>query len=173
MMSSAPLMSLSYPSNAEEMKHKSGNLRQVRRCKALFITVVPSPYQRDLFGALAARDEIDLSVCYLEAASPDSPWPEVPLRPFERIMPGFWIPFGAGRAHVNWGLPDLLEPDFVIVSTYTTVTGQWLMRRLRGKRWLFWGERMSRNVGLRELIQRKLTEPISCASGVVGIGRAA
>jgi hypothetical protein len=28
------------------------------------ISVVPSPYQRDLFGALAARPEVDLSVFY-------------------------------------------------------------------------------------------------------------
>ena len=38
-----------------------------RRHKALFITIVPSPYQRDLFGALAAREDVDLRVCYMEA----------------------------------------------------------------------------------------------------------
>jgi glycosyltransferase involved in cell wall biosynthesis len=144
------------------------------RHKALFITVVPSPYQRDLFGALAAREDVDLKVCYMEAASPDSPWPEKPLRPFERIMPGFWVPFGNARGHVNWGLPDLSEPDVVVVSTFTSLTGQWLMRcRLRHKPWLFWGERLRRNAGLKELIQRKLAAPISHASGVIGIGRAA
>ena len=58
-----------------------------RRHKALFFTIVPSPYQRDLFEALAGREDVDLSVCYMEAASPDSPWPEKSLRPFERITP--------------------------------------------------------------------------------------
>src|SRR5262245_55360283 len=145
-----------------------------RRHRATFVTIVPSPYQRDLFTALAARDDVELQVCYMEAASPDSPWPEKSLRPFERIMPGFWLPFGGARGHVNWGLPDLSEPDVVVLSTFTSLTGQWLMRgRLRRKRWLFWGERLHRNSGMKQLIQRRLAAPISHASGVVGIGRAA
>jgi len=144
------------------------------RYRALFITIVPSPYQRDLFGALAARADVDLSVYYMEAASPDSPWPERPLRPFERVMPGFWVPFGGARGHVNWDLPDLSEPHVVVLSSFTSWTGQWLMRcGLSGKRWLYWGERLHRNSGLKELIQRRLVAPISQASGIVGIGRAA
>jgi glycosyltransferase involved in cell wall biosynthesis len=142
--------------------------------KAMFITIVPSPYQRDLFGALDARDDVELSVYYMEAASPDSPWPDKSLRSFERIMPGFWVPFGGARGHVNWGLSDLSKPDIVVVSTFTSLTGQWLMRgRLRKKRWLYWGERLQRNSGLKEGIQSALAAPILHASGVVGIGRAA
>ena len=144
------------------------------RHKVLFITIVPSPYQRDLFGALAARGDVDLSVCYMEPASPDSPWPEKSLRQFERVMPGFWLPFGDARAHVNWQLPDLCNTDLVILSTFTSLTGQWLMRNgLRKKRWLFWGERLRRNSGIKDLIQRGLAAPISTASGIVGIGHAA
>jgi glycosyltransferase involved in cell wall biosynthesis len=145
-----------------------------RRHKALFITIVPSPYQRDLFDALAAREDIELSVCYMEAGSPDSPWPEKPLRPFEQIMPGFWVPFGGARGHVNWGLPDVSEPHFVVLSSFTSLTGQWLMRSaLRRTRWLFWGERLYRNSGMKGLVQHGLAAPISQASGIVGIGRAA
>jgi glycosyltransferase involved in cell wall biosynthesis len=145
-----------------------------RRHKALFITIVPSPYQRDLFEALAAREDIELSVYYMEAGSPDSPWPEKPVRPFEQIMPGFWVPFGGARGHVNWGLPDVSEPHIIVLSSFTSLTGQWLMRgALRRKRWLFWGERLQRNFGIKERIQRQLVAPISQASGIVGIGRAA
>ena len=36
-----------------------------------------------------------------------------------------------------------------------------------------WGERLRRNSGIKELIQRGLAAPISQASGIVGIGRAA
>ena len=57
----------------------------------------------------------------MEAASPDSPWPEKPLRPFERIMPGFWVPLGDARVHINWSLPDLSEPDMVVLSTFASV----------------------------------------------------
>jgi glycosyltransferase involved in cell wall biosynthesis len=144
------------------------------RHKALFITIVPTPYQRDLFGALAAREDVDLRVCYMEAAAPDSPWPKKSLRPFERIMPGFWAPFGSARAHVNWRLPELSEPDIVVLSSFTSLTAQWLMRGgLRKKRWLFWGERLHRNTGMKGLIQRALAMPISHASAIVGMGRAA
>ena len=99
-----------------------------RKHKVAFVTIVPSPYQRDLFGALAARDEIDLSVYYLESAEPDSPWPEKALRPFEKILSGFLIPFGNVRAYLNWPLPDLSEADVVVLSSYSSFTGQMLMR---------------------------------------------
>ena len=151
-----------------------GTLTLNLKHKVVFITIVPSPYQRDLFEALAARNDVDLSVYYLEAASPDSPWPEKPLRPFERIMPGFWVPFGGARGHLNWRLPDVSERHITVVSSFTSLTGQWVMRRaLRGRRWLFWGERLRRNSGLKEFMQRRLIAPISDASGIVGIGRAA
>jgi poly(glycerol-phosphate) alpha-glucosyltransferase len=145
-----------------------------RKHRALFITILPSPYQRDLFGALAARDDIDLSVCYIQASAMDSPWPEKPLRSFERILPGFSLPFGDVRVNVNWNFPPFSNTDVVVLSTYMSVTGQWLMRcGLRGKRWLFWGERLRPNSGMRDSIQRHLAAPISRASGIVGIGRAA
>ena len=145
-----------------------------RRHKALFITVVPSPYQRDLFGALAMRDDVDLEVCYMERESPDSPWPEKPLRSFERILPGFWMRFGNARGHVNWKLPDVSEPQIVVLSSFTSLTGQYLMRRLlRRKRWLFWGERLHQNAGVSEVVQRALAAPIAEASAIVGVGRAA
>src|SRR3954468_21995698 len=98
--------------------------RTQRKHKVVFVTILPSPYQRDLFGALAAREEIDLSVYYLEAAAPDSPWPEKELRPFEKILPGFLIPFGNVRAHLNWALPDLSKVDVVVLSSYSSFTGQ-------------------------------------------------
>jgi glycosyltransferase involved in cell wall biosynthesis len=146
----------------------------MKRHRALFITIVPSPYQRDLFGALAQRDDVDLSVCYMEVESPDSPWPERPLRSFERIMPGFWLPVGSARGHVNWDLPDVSKHDFVVLSSFTSLTGQFLMRgALRSKPWLFWGERLRATAGVRGVMQRLLAGPIGKASAIVGIGRAA
>ena len=139
----------------------------------MFVTIVPSPYQRDLFGALAAREDVDLSVYYLNAKSFENPWPEKPLRPFEKIMPGL-SPLGEALAHVNWRLPNVSAADVVVLSGYTSVTAQWLMRGgLRGRRWLFWGERLHRHSGLKALIQQALTAPISHASGIVGMGCAA
>jgi glycosyltransferase involved in cell wall biosynthesis len=138
----------------------------------LFVTVVPSPYQRDLFQALAARSEIELSVCYMEAASPDSPWPPPRLESYERILPGFWVPFLGGRWHLNWRLPKLSQYDFVVLNNFASVTAQWLMRhQLRGRRWLFWGERLRQQpVAGKALMQRKLIAPLKAAAGIVGIG---
>jgi glycosyltransferase involved in cell wall biosynthesis len=148
--------------------------RMRRKYRALFITIVPSPYQRDLFGALAAHEDVELSVYYMESQSPDSPWPRSELRPFERIMPGFWVPFGSARGHINWGLPDISKADFVVLSSLTSMTGQWLMRRrLAGQRWIFWGERLRNHTGWKGMIQRRLAGPVAQASGVVGIGREA
>jgi glycosyltransferase involved in cell wall biosynthesis len=148
--------------------------RMQRKQKVVFVTIVPSPYQRDLFGALAAREDIDLNVYYLESAAPDSPWPEKELRSFERILPGFWIPFGSMRAHVNWQIPDFSKTDFVILSSFTSFTAQLLMRNsLRGRRWLFWGERMRPQTGMKQRVQQQLALPIGSAAGIVAIGSAA
>jgi glycosyltransferase involved in cell wall biosynthesis len=145
-----------------------------RRHKATFVTIVPSPYQRDLFGALAKRDDVELEVYYMEAHSPDSPWPEKPLRSFERIMPGFWVPFGGARGHINWGLPDPSRSDFIVVSSFTSLTGQYLMRSsLRNTPWVFWGERLRENAGMKNVIQRSLAAPLGRAAAIVGIGRLA
>jgi hypothetical protein len=97
------------------------------RFKAAFVTVLPSPYQRDLFAALAMRDEVELRVYYVEEGTPENPWPRSPLRPYERILPGIWIPFSGAHLHLNWGLPDLSDADFIILSVLYSFTGQWLV----------------------------------------------
>jgi glycosyltransferase involved in cell wall biosynthesis len=114
-------------------------------------------------------------VLYLEAASPDSPWPEAPLRPFEQILPGFRVPFDNVRFHVNWSLPKFDAADIVVLSTFTSWTGQWLMRHgLRAKRWLFWGERLRKQKNRwRESAQQRLIAPVAGATAIVGVGRAA
>jgi glycosyltransferase involved in cell wall biosynthesis len=153
----------------------TGAPRNRRRLNVVFITIVPSPYQRDLVSALNDRGDINLSVCYMEAESPDSPWPKMPLRSFERIVPGFWVPFRGARWHFNWRLPSFAAADFVILSSFSSWTGQWLMRRgLRGKRWLFWGERLrAQTAGWRDTVQSRLITPLDRATAIVGIGRAA
>ena len=135
--------------------------------KVAFVSVVPSPYQRDLFRALAARPEVELSVFYLEAAAPDSPWPEKALAPYESILRGTWLPLGAARCHVNWPLPKLRAYDVVVMNTLMSLTGQWLMRTsLRGRAWIFWGERLGRGGALHAA----LAAPLHRAGGIAAIG---
>src|SRR5436853_3698538 len=126
--------------------------------RTLFISVVPSPYQRDLLGALAQRPELDLTVCYLEAASPDSPWPEKPLRNFEHVLPGCWVGFGPGRFHFNAGLPSSHSFDVVILNTLYSWIAQKLTRGcLRKRAWIFWGEKLRQQTRQgREFIQSTL-----------------
>lgn len=130
-------------------------------------SVVPSPYQRDLFAALASRIEIDLRVFYLEAASPDSPWPEKPLAGYETVLPGFWFPLGGARVHVNWGLPDVRTFDLVIVNTLMSITAQRLMRGpLRSAPWIFLGEKLGHRGGWHDW----LAAPLHHAAGIAAIG---
>ena len=132
-----------------------------------FFSVVPSPYQRDLFRALADHPAVRLRVFYLEAASPDSPWPEKPLASYERILRGFWFALGTARTHVNWPLPGLGSYDLVVMNTLMSLTAQWLMRvSLRKKPWIFWGERLSRGGALHQ----RLAAPLHRASGIASIG---
>ncbi len=135
--------------------------------RVAFVSVVPSPYQRDLFHALAERAEVELSVFYLEAAAPDSPWPQRTLAPWEQILRGLWMPLGAARCHVNWPLPRLHDYDVVVMNTLMSLTGQWLMRtRLRGRPWIFWGERLGRGGALHQT----LAAPLHRAAGIAAIG---
>jgi glycosyltransferase involved in cell wall biosynthesis len=135
--------------------------------KVAFVSVVPSPYQRDLFRALAQRTEVDLSIFYLEAAAPDSPWPQKPLETYEKILRGFWFSIGSARCHVNWPLPALKDFDIVVMNTLMSFTGQWLMRTaLRARRWIFWGERL----GSGGRMHRRLVAPLHRATGIAAIG---
>jgi len=139
--------------------------------RVAFISVVPSPYQRDIFAALARRDDLDVQVHYLEAAAPDSPWPEKPLPEYSKILSGFWFPIGAARCHVNWPLPDFRDRDVVVLNTMMSLTGQWLMRiGLRGKPWVFWGERLAERPGGPSPLHNRLTAPLRHAAAIVGIG---
>ncbi len=139
--------------------------------RVAFISVVPSPYQRDLFAALAARTDVTPRVFYMERAAPDSPWPKRPLAAYESYLPGFWFPLGGARVHMNWRLPSPRDFDVIVCNTLMSLTGQWLMRRkLRlstQKRWMFWGEKL----GARSRKHDFLTAPLHRASGIAAIGK--
>jgi glycosyltransferase involved in cell wall biosynthesis len=141
------------------------------KCRAAFFSVVPSPYQRDLFHALAQRPEIELRVFYLEAASPDSPWPKKPLASYETVLPGRWFPLGKARVHWNWRLPDLRAFDVIVCNTLlSSLTGQWLMRAgLCGWTWFFWGELQTARGFLRD----RMAAPLHRAAGIAAVGKVA
>jgi glycosyltransferase involved in cell wall biosynthesis len=140
----------------------------VKRRRVGIISVVPSPYQRDLFAALSRRPELDLSVYYMEAASPDSPWPEKPLAAYEQVLPGFWFPVGSARVHMNWSLPRVRDFDVIVLNSLMSITAQRLMRGpLRRVPWIFMGERLGqRRGGWHE----RLSSPLHRAGGIAAVG---
>ena len=135
--------------------------------KVAFVSVLPSPYQRDLFAALAARADVTPRVFYMERAAPDSPWPERPLAAYESCLPGFWFSIGHARVHVNWRLPSPRDYDVIVCNTLMSLTGQWLLRaKLRRSRWMFWGGKL----GARSRRHDLLTAPLHRAAGIAAIG---
>ena len=138
-----------------------------QRLRVAFVSVVPSPYQRDLFATLATRDDVKPRIFYMERAAPDSPWPERPLAEYESYLPGFWFPLGKARVHLNWRLPSPGDYDVIVCNTLMSLTSQWLMRaKLRGARWMFWGEKL----GTPSRKHNWLTAPLHRASGIAAIG---
>src|SRR5262249_54822031 len=64
--------------------------------------------------------------------------------------------------------------DIIVLSSFTSLTGQYLMRgALQSTPWIFWGERLRENAGIKDVIQRSLAAPLGRAAAIVGIGRAA
>lgn len=136
-------------------------------------SVVPSPYQRDLFSALAKRPEVDLSVFYQSVERIDNPWPESALRSYEFALPGRRFSYGAKHLFLNWDLPDLRAFDAVILNTsHASPTAQWLMRtQLDEVPWVFWGERLRCQPNpLRRLAHSIISNPLSEASAIACIG---
>lgn len=135
--------------------------------RVAFVTVVPSPYQRDLLGELAKLPDLSVRVFYMEKAVPESPWPQEPLAPHECHLPGTWLPVGHARVQVNWRLPDPADYDVIVCNTLMSLTAQWLMRaKLRRSRWMFWGEKL----GPRRAMHDRLTAPLNRAAGIAAIG---
>jgi glycosyltransferase involved in cell wall biosynthesis len=147
----------------------------MRRIETAVVSVVPSPYQRDIFRALANRPEIDLKVYYLEAAAPDSPWPEVPQQSYETILPGRWFSIANARFHVVTRFPALQDHSVVILNSLTSTLAQWSMRfRPAGQRLLFWAERLKPQTSyLRKTFQKHLSTPIQNTDAIVAIGSVA
>ena len=136
------------------------------------ISVVPSPYQRDLFQALADRKELSLAVYYLERSSPDSPWPEQELRPYEQVLSGFWTSVRGARVHVVTKHPSLARHQVVVLNSLTSSLAQLCLRRKPiGQKLIFWAEALRQQQGKwRQLTQNFLTEPIKNADAIAAIG---
>ncbi|WP_056038789.1 glycosyltransferase family 4 protein [Loktanella sp. 3ANDIMAR09] len=148
--------------------------------KLLFLTVIPSPYQRQLFTALAARGDVDVQVFYFTAGAHDRSWAIPDLHPFETILPGRTLTRLGPSAHWNPGIMGRIaqaDPDLVIVSDYSAVTAQVAMRGMarRGLPFVFWGEvpGFSTRGQLGTFLRRQLQAPLRHARAIAAMGSVA
>jgi glycosyltransferase involved in cell wall biosynthesis len=115
------------------------------RLRLLVLTVMPSPYQRELFDAMAAHPGLDVRVRYYTADAPDRQWDRPELPAHSRIMRGFAVHSIARCCCFNPGILDEIREtpfDLAVVGDYFTLTAQVAMRYLtwRGVPWVLWGE---------------------------------
>jgi len=140
--------------------------------KVVFYSIVPSPYQRDLFYELSHRPEVDLKVYYLENSHPDNPWPDKPLQPYEQVLSGGYLSWGKSRFHYNWHWPLLENTDVVVLNGYQNLIAQ-LILHTQAKQipCLFWGEKMvADTTGIKGQLQRILTKRLEQCQAIVAIG---
>lgn len=135
-------------------------------------SVIPSPYQRDLFYELSSLPDIDLSVFYWEASVSDSPWPTKALQSYEQVMPGYSLTWGSARFRINWHWPQLHTADVVILNGYQNSVAQQILHTEAKKiPCLFWGEKMvADSRGLKGHLQKILAQGLTHCKGIVAIG---
>jgi glycosyltransferase involved in cell wall biosynthesis len=160
--------------------HTSGNLdeRSKQPLKVSFLTVMPSPYVRDLFHAMHRDGRIVPRVFYMEMSAPDTHWGAVQIPDYATVLSGFWLSFLGGRVHVNRGAVRAIAaetPDIVVVGGYAGLTNQVVMRWLRRRHipWVFWGELpgMTKRRGVSETLRRIAQRPaIRWSHGIAAIG---
>jgi glycosyltransferase involved in cell wall biosynthesis len=148
--------------------------------KLLFLTVIPSPYQRQLFSAIDALEDVDLTVMYFAGTASDREWKLPELYPFERILEGRSLSALGSSTHWNPGVMKEVEkvgPDLIVVSDYSALTAQFVMRSLKKRKipFVFWGEVpgfSSRGI-IGSTVRKQLQAPLKHAAGIAGIGSVA
>ncbi len=148
--------------------------------RLLFLTVIPSPYQRQLFERLRNARVFDVKVLYYAMGAHDRQWQHPELADFESVMPGRALRWLGGTAYFNPGVLRWLSAanaDVVVVSDYSALTAQIAMRTLglRGKPWVFWGEvpGFSQRNSVGTFMRRRLQTPLATADAIAAIGRKA
>ncbi len=137
-------------------------------------SVLPSPYQRDLFEAAHRLWEGRLRVFYTAPEARDSPWKKTALHPWETILPGLTF---SPLPHLNfkWNREVPLPPsdaEIVVNLDLPSPTTQALFRKLPEREWWFWGEKLrAQSNPVRRAARHLLTRPLRHARGILAIGR--
>jgi glycosyltransferase involved in cell wall biosynthesis len=143
------------------------------------LTNIPSPYQVELFNAIARRDRLEFRVWYCAPRDTRRLWEDQPLHHWHHIGAGWrvktrrehwYLDPRPARELVAW------KPDLTVLSVYTVPTVQLAMRYARsaGLPWVYWGEAVGAggNGILRRLARRLALGPVTRgAAGFFGVGR--
>jgi glycosyltransferase involved in cell wall biosynthesis len=151
------------------------------RPKVAVLTNIPSPYQVELFNAIATQGRIDLRVWYCAARDQRRLWEAPPLRHWHRIGNGWRISTNRGDYYLDVRLAGEIakwRPDLAVLSGYTMPAVQLAMWRaaLQGIRWVYWGEAVASGGRSwpRRAVRRVGVLPIRrWAAGLFGVGRKA
>ncbi len=145
--------------------------------RILFMTVIPSPYQRQLFDRLSKAQAFDVKVLYYAIGAHDRQWEHPKLSDFEVVMPGTQFRWLGGTAYCNLGVMRWVseaKPELVVVSDYSAPTAQIVMRALgaRGLPWVFWGEvpGFSQRGRIGSFVRKRLQAPLASATAIAAIG---
>lgn len=149
----------------------------VELMRVTILTVMPSPYQRDLFRALSVEQGIELQVYYQQAGASDSPWQKGSFEMWENLLPGWGFEITPRiRFQCNPFPSTLTRTDVHIINcSLTSPSAQWWMRqRLTGRHWIFWGERIRPGSNpLSREIKRWTSHALASATAIAAIGNAA
>lgn len=152
-------------------------MNRYSRPRITFLTVMPSPYQRQLFRALRCDGRYKIRVLYYTHSAPDRNWEIGSLSPFETVMPGKTLTWLGSSAHLNARVYKALlddASDLFVLSDYSAPTTQIAMRVLTylKKPWIFWGEApgFSNRGIIGKRVRTHLQKPIRSALAVAGIG---
>jgi glycosyltransferase involved in cell wall biosynthesis len=115
------------------------------------LTIIPSPYQVELFNAVAAGGRVGLRAVYVQRQAADRQWAVPDIKHAHTFLD---VPADeVGRAE-RW----TAEAELAVFSTYSDprVRG-WMRRRAAdGRAWCFWGERPGfRGLGLLGALYRR------------------
>ncbi len=142
------------------------------------LTNIPSPYQVELFNAIAARGRVDLRVWYCADRDLRRLWKPPNIDHWHRIGAGWSIKTTREQWYfdprpamelVRW------HPDIAVVSVYplpTMQVGMWAAT-IAGVPWIYWGEAVaSGGNGLFRRLGRGLAlAPLRWAEGFFAVGR--
>lgn len=148
--------------------------------RLVFLTVIPSPYQRQLFAAMQASDAMEARVFYFARSEHNRAWHVPDLRPYETVLEGRTVRLGGRSVHWNPGTLRRLRAeaaDLVVVSDYSAPAAQLAMRALA--RWdapfVFWGEvpGFSQLGPVGAFLRRQMQRPLAAADAIAAIGSVA